>query len=99
MFCIVVKNVVKAGYSEQYLSIMKENATASVENEEGCLVFDVMVSQENDHCFYLYEIYTSEAALAVHKQTSHYLESRKHLADLIKDQSVLRCDVVQRNPQ
>ncbi|MBV7263077.1 antibiotic biosynthesis monooxygenase [Photobacterium sp. WH24] len=99
MFCIVVKNSVKAGFRDQYLSIMKENAKASVENEEGCLVFDVLCAQDNDHCFYLYEIYTSEDALAAHKLTPHYLESRKHLAGLIDDQSVIRCDVEHRNFQ
>ncbi|MCM0148747.1 antibiotic biosynthesis monooxygenase [Photobacterium galatheae] len=97
MFCIVVKNTVKAGYREQYLAIMKENAKASVENEAGCLVFDVLVTQQDDHCFYLYEIYINEAALAAHKQTTHYLESRKQLAGLIEDQSVLRCDVMHQN--
>ncbi|MDO6708194.1 putative quinol monooxygenase [Photobacterium sp. 1_MG-2023] len=97
MFCIVVKNVVKNGFQDQYLAIMKENAKASVETEAGCLTFDVLVSQNDDHCFYLYEIYTSEAALAEHKQTSHYLDSRRRLEGLIEEQSVIRCDALSQN--
>ncbi|KKC99319.1 putative quinol monooxygenase [Photobacterium halotolerans] len=99
MFCIIVKNSVKPGFRDQYLAIMKENARASVANEEGCLVFDVLSAQEDDHSFYLYEIYTGEEALAAHKLTPHYLESRKHLAGLIQDQSVIRCEVAHRNCQ
>ncbi|MGF1754306.1 antibiotic biosynthesis monooxygenase [Vibrio makurazakiensis] len=97
MFCIVVKNVVKQGEKEQYLSIMNENATASVTNEAGCYVFDVLQSHQDDHCFYLYEIYADEAALAAHKLTDHYLASRQQLNGLVIDQSVIRCDVVDRN--
>ncbi|MBW3695941.1 antibiotic biosynthesis monooxygenase [Vibrio sp. T187] len=97
MFSIIVKNVVKQGSREQYLAVMKENALASVSNERGCYVFDVLEAQEDDHVFYLYEIYSDEAALAEHKLTDHYLASRQQLAGLVVDQSVIRCDVVDRN--
>lgn len=97
MFCIIVKNEVKQGCREQYLSIMTENAKSSVLYEEGCHTFDVLVDQSNDHHFYLYEIYTDENALAEHKKTEHYLESRKYLADIVENVSVIRCDVAERN--
>lgn len=76
---------------------MKENASASVANEAGCYVFDVLQSQEDDHCFYLYEIYADETALAAHKVTEHYLASRQKLSGLVIEQSVIRCDVIRRN--
>lgn len=97
MFCIMVKNEVKLGCREQYLSIMKENARASVQHEPGCYVFDVLTSQQDDHHFYLYEIYANEEALEQHKQTPHYLASRTGLADIVEAVSVIRCDVVERN--
>lgn len=97
MFSIFVKNEVKNGCREQYLSIMKSNAQASVRDEKGCMVFDVLIDQENDHTFYLYEIYADEAALAQHKQMPHYLESRKLLGDMVECVSVIRCDVVDCN--
>jgi len=97
MFCIIVKNVVKKGSRNQYLNVMKENAKASVNNETGCFVFDVLECQADDHCFYLYEIYADEAALAAHKLTEHYLSSRQQITGLVEDQSVIRSDVVERN--
>lgn len=97
MFCIIVKNEVKNGCREQYLSVMQENAKASVLGEQGCYAFDVLVDQTNDHHFYLYEIYQDENALAEHKKTEHYLESRKYLADIVENVSVIRCDVTARN--
>lgn len=97
MFCIMVKNLIKKGSREQYLTVMKENAKASVNNEAGCFVFDVLECQTDDHCFYLYEIYADEAALAEHKLTEHYLTSRQQIAGLVEDLSVIRCDVIERN--
>jgi len=99
MFCIIVKNLVKKGCRDQYLAVMKENAKASVNNEAGCFVFDVLECQADDHCFYLYEIYADKAALAEHKLTEHYLASRQQITGLVEDQSVIRCDVVERNTE
>jgi len=99
MFCIIVKNLVKKGCRDQYLAVMKENAKASVNNEAGCFVFDVLECQADDNCFYLYEIYADEAALAEHKLTEHYLASRQQITGLVEDQSVIRCDVVERNTE
>ena len=48
--------------------------------------------------FYLYEIYTSPDALEFHKNTPHYTESRKILADCVAEVSVIRADVLARNP-
>ena len=96
MFTIFVKNEVKNGCREQYLLIMKNNAKASIRDEKGCIVFDVLVDQENDHTFYLYEIYNDETALAQHKQMPHYIESRNLLGDMVERVSVIRCDVVGR---
>lgn len=97
MYCIVVKNVVKEGARGDYLAAMLPNAKASVEKEEGCLVFDVLEAKEEPNTFYLYEIYTSPHALQLHKQADHYLKSRPLISDLVVDQSVLRADVVERN--
>ncbi|MDX5363773.1 MAG: antibiotic biosynthesis monooxygenase [Pseudazoarcus pumilus] len=98
MYCIVVKNVIREGERDAYLAAMLPNARASVEEEAGCLAFDVLEAREEANTFYLYEIYTSPAALEEHKQTAHYLKSRPLLAELLVETSVLRADVVARNP-
>jgi quinol monooxygenase YgiN len=98
MYCIVVKNVIREGARDAYLAAMLPNARASVENEPDCLVFDVLEAKEEPNTFYLYEIYASPDALQAHKQTAHYLASRPLIADLVVEQSVLRADVMERNP-
>lgn len=98
MYCIVVKTQLKPGTRKAFLDAMLPNAEASVRDEVGCLVFDVLEAREEDDTFYLYEIYIDQAALAAHKETPHYQTSRAVVGDLIAEQSVIRADVISMNP-
>ena len=98
MYCIIVKNVLKPGTRDDYLSAMLTNAAASVRDEPGCHRFDVLEAQEEPDTFYLYEIYDDADALQAHKETPHYRESRVVLADYVIETSVIRADVLQRIP-
>ncbi len=99
MYCIIVKNQVKEGTREKYLEAMLPNAKASLENEPGCLVFDVLEAREEPNTFYLYEVYESTDALEVHKQTDHYKNSRPVLSEIVESVSVIRSDVLAMNPE
>lgn len=99
MYCIIVKNQVKEGCREKYLEAMLPNAKASLENEEGCIVFDVLEAREEPNTFYLYEVYESTDALDVHKQTDHYKNSRPILSEIVESVSVIRSDVLAMNPE
>ena len=99
MYCIIVKNVLNPGTRDTYWAAMRENAEASVRDEPGCHRFDVLEAREEENTFYLYEIYDSPDALAAHKETPHYKESRTVLADCVAETSVIRADVLSRNPE
>lgn len=98
MYCIVVKTELKPGTRDAFLQAMLPNAEASVRDEPGCLVFDVLEAREEENTFYLYEIYESPDALAAHKETPHYAASRSVVTGLIEKQSVIRADVLAMNP-
>lgn len=98
MYCIVVKTQLKPGARKAFLDAMLPNAEASVRDEPGCHVFDVLEAREEPDTFYLYEIYADQAALAAHKETPHYASSRAIVNDLIAAQSVIRADVISMNP-
>ena len=99
MYCIIVKVELKPDSRDQFLAAMLDNARASVADEPGCLVFDVLEAREEAETFYLYEIYQDPEALQAHKQTPHYQSSRTMINDLIEKQSVIRADVLAVNPQ
>ncbi len=97
MYCIIVKVELKPDNRDRFLEAMLANARASVRDEQGCLVFDVLAAREEPDTFYLYEIYTGEEALAAHKETPHYQSTRGVINDLIARQSVIRAEVLAKN--
>ena len=99
MYCIIVRTELIPGNRERFLAAMLDNARASVRDEPGCLVFDVIEDRETPDCFHLYEIYRDEQALAAHKETPHYRASREVVTPLIAAQSVIRADVLGCNPE
>lgn len=98
MYCIIVKTQLKPGKLEEFLEAMLPNAAASVREEPGCHVFDVLEDRDTPDLVYLYEIYADEQALAEHKTTAHYKASREVVNPLIAEQSVVRADVLATDP-
>lgn len=99
MYCIIVRTQLKPDNRERFLDAMLPNAQASVRDEPGCHVFDVIEDRDNPDLFHLYEIYADEQALAEHKQTPHYKASREVVTPLIEAQSVIRADVLATQPR
>lgn len=54
--------------------LLVQNATASFQNEPGCLRFDVVETQGDEAPFILYEIYHDENAFSEHLKSKHYQE-------------------------
>lgn len=98
MHCIIVKTTIKPESRDLFLRTIQHNATASVLNETNCFVFDIIEDQEEENTFYLYEIYSDKEALQTHKTTEHYLKSREIINELVVKQSVVRGNVIARNP-
>jgi autoinducer 2-degrading protein len=98
LYCIIVKTELKPGTRKEFLDAMLPNAEASVREEPGCLVFDVLEMREEADTFLLYEVYETAAALDDHKQTAHYKATREVVGELIERQTVLRSDVIALNP-
>jgi autoinducer 2-degrading protein len=60
---------------------MKKALNSSL--EPGVARFDVLQDQQDDTKFALVEIFKNETASAAHKDTAHYLEWKKTVADMI----------------
>ena len=54
------------------MTAMLADAQGSVEKESGCLLFYVVEDNEDPKLLHLSEVYSSEEALAVHKETPHF---------------------------
>jgi (4S)-4-hydroxy-5-phosphonooxypentane-2,3-dione isomerase len=70
-FTLAVTWEAKPGEADAVAEILKRMATA-VASEPGTLLFWPHRSATNDHLFFLYELYTDEAAFVAHQQTEHF---------------------------
>lgn len=75
---------VKPDSVDRFIEVTTENHRGSVK-ETGNLRFDI-IQQVDDPCrFMLYEAYESETDAADHKTTSHYLNWRNQVNDLMAE--------------
>ncbi|MCO7553727.1 putative quinol monooxygenase [Pseudomonas otitidis] len=98
MYCLLLKTQLKPGSLEAFMEAMRINAAASVRDEPGCLVFDVLRDRSDPDRVWLYEVYTDEAAFEAHMQTPHFLASRPLVEPLILQQDCIEADALALNP-
>ncbi len=72
MFVVTVTFRVYTEKEDAFRAAVKEQARLSLEREDGCVRFDVCSFQQDPARFFLYEIYTDEAAFQAHLDTDHF---------------------------
>lgn len=68
---------------EAFRARLERHAAATLQIEDGCLRFDVHQDRDNSGRFFLYEAYADDAALAAHRESSHYLAFRRDTDDQV----------------
>ena len=81
MLSIFVTITIKSEFRERFIEASFGDATGSVKNEPGCFRFDVHEDESKPNIFYLYEVYTDQAAFEAHTKTPHYLQWRSTVHD------------------
>ncbi len=77
VYCVNV--FVKPGHIDAFREATRLNHEGT-RKEPGNLRFDVLESADEPGRFLLYEVYTSEEAVAAHKETAHYHTWRETVA-------------------
>jgi autoinducer 2-degrading protein len=62
---------VKPERRKQFLSTIQDTARRSVQEETGCVRFDIFQDKGQENRYLLYEVYVDEAAFEVHLATPH----------------------------
>lgn len=84
MLTVIVKLQVRPDKVDDFLEAIHENAVATLNDEPGCLRFDVHRSTEDPSSFVLYEIYRDPAAFYdEHRSTVHYRKWRAAAAEFV----------------
>ncbi len=55
------------------MEAMLDDASHSVQDEPGCLRFDVLADVDDPNRIFLYEVYWDREALEAHRQAPHFL--------------------------
>lgn len=72
MYCLMVTMQIKPDRVEQFREAILDDAIGSVNDEPGCVRFDVHQDSEDENRFYLYEVYKDAEAFEAHKQAPHF---------------------------
>ena len=92
--CLVVDFTVKSGAKTQFLDIIREHASRTLANEEGCLQFEVCEPVEGGNRVFLYEMYADDAAFEVHKASPTLARTRERYADIVESRDIHVCKVL-----
>src|SRR5205823_3501400 len=76
MYVLFVKTHVKPERKEEFLRATFEDGKGSLQNEVGCLQFDVIEDVNDQNTIYLYEVYKDKAANEHHRTTPHFIKWR-----------------------
>ena len=82
MYVIIAPIQIKEGHKEQFMQAIIEDAKGSVNDEPGCLRFDVIQDAGDENRIWLYEVYRDEAAFQAHTQAPHFIKFRDATADI-----------------
>ena len=82
MYVIIAPIQIKEGCKDQFMEAIIEDAKGSVNDEPGCLRFDVIQDADDENRIWLYEVYQDEDAFHAHTQAPHFIKFRDATADI-----------------
>lgn len=80
-FVVVVNLEVKPDRLAEFLPIIQGDAAGSVQNEVGCLRFDVLQDPGQSNKFIFYEVYKDASCFATHQTMPHFQPWSKFFGD------------------
>ena len=96
MYVIVATLQAKPGSREDLLRALLDDAKSSLQNEPGCLRFDIVHEEQNPNHIFLYEVYKDKVAFDAHVKAPHMVKFRNTLKDdwFETPRSAVRCTSV-----
>ena len=73
MVALLVTIRIQPPHREAFMEAMLDDASHSVQDEPGCLRFDVLEDPDDPNRIFLYEVYRDEEALEAHRRAPHFL--------------------------
>ena len=93
MIALVVTIRIQPPHREAFMEAMLDDARHSVQDEPGCLRFDVLKDLDDPNRIFLYEVYRDEEALEAHRQAPHFLRWKHTTRDWFDGEAVVELAV------
>ena len=90
MIVLLMEVHVKPERRDEFIALIRDVATCSERDEDGCLRFDVLQDSTDDNCFHFYDVYRDDAARLNHRTTPHYQRWVDGTKDMFTEPSVAR---------
>lgn len=72
------------------MELLTEMQNQTLDNEEGCIMYDILLSKEQPNTLFIYECYENDAALKKHNAAPYFKNIvEKKLVPIIKTQKIL----------
>lgn len=90
---LIVEFEIKPETAAAFRELMAGHARGTLEEEEGCLQFDLCVPQDSPEKLYLYEVYRDQAAFDVQRDSARLARTRESYKDMIVNRTIAICEV------
>ena len=90
---LVVELEIDPKHFDTFVDIVTRHGANSLEIEEGCLRFEVLIPRESKNKLILVEMYADDAALDAHWDSDHMAAYRKRVSKMIVSRVANRCDL------
>ena len=88
MRAILAYLTAKSGKEAEFKEKMTAQAGRCLDNEPGCLQFDVGQDPKDPARLVMLEVYKDEAAIKAHQETQHFKDFRPVVGELVADRKV-----------
>ncbi|WP_250632613.1 putative quinol monooxygenase [Rhodoflexus caldus] len=92
----IAEITIDSAYREEYITILKENAAASVRAEPGVIAIYPMFQKEKPLEIRILEIYTSKEAYEAHLQTPHFKQYKSSTLHMVKSLRLVDMEAIDR---
>ena len=89
---LVVEFDVKPDHRDAFIEIIRSHASRTMEAEDGCMAFEVLLPKDDAAKVFLYECYRDQAAFEEHTRSPILAETREKYAGLFDDRRIVVCD-------
>jgi (4S)-4-hydroxy-5-phosphonooxypentane-2,3-dione isomerase len=90
---LVVKFKAAEGRKQALIEGLKGHAQRSLDNEDGCVRFDVLIPRGGDADVMLYELYENQASFDLHSASDHIKMWREMSQDLVAERNITITEV------